>query len=422
MKSPIYQKKEAQNHLAKQENMLRRNGTSSGDASHIHHLQRTIGNKAVTQMMRSDVIQRQPSETLLPGDVGQWFIVTLPFGSPNTKTGTYLGTDARGHWFRGHNINNREYHFCIIRGNVERTMDPGWGGHAGYGEEEMDLENEVDKRPTRPNLQTEDAMKSYAGHVKGVQSEWRAMNAETRAAKLVEGLLPMFASSGVPVPTLRVIPKGTAQNGNFDSTTWSAGISEDTLEKEPEKAASTMYHEARHGEQYFLIARYIHAQKLPEPPYKQIPDHVMSAAADANARSQLTEEENVAAQRFHTSIFGSGATERNNILKRTQIYTQQAYFSAAKMYLDANQHVETLRVEFRNLKEIFDKSQNEDDRQVAKLKQADLLLKKAELPALKIAAEEKKLQFERTLAEYKNLPEEADAFAVQAQVDQWLAK
>ncbi|MGO4495449.1 hypothetical protein AB4114_06020 [Paenibacillus sp. 2RAB27] len=422
MKSPIYRNNEAQINSANQENIVRRNMTSRGPASHIHHLQRTIGNRAVTQMMRSDVIQRQPSETLLPSDVGQWYVVTLPFGNPNTMIGTYLGTDARGHWFRGHNKNNREYHFCIIRGNVERTMNPGWGGSAGYGEEEMDLEDEIDKRPSRPNLHTEDAMKSYAGHVKGVQSDWRAMNAQTRAAKLVEGIEPMFASSGVPVPTLRVIPKGTAQNGNFDSTTWSAGISEETLEKEPEKAASTLYHEARHGEQYFLIARYIHAQKLPDPPYKQIPDHVLIAAADANARSKLTEEENVAAQRYHTSIFGSGAKERNNILKRTQIYTQQAFILAAQTYFDANKQVETLREEFRKLKETFDKSKNEEDRQIAKLKQTELLSKRSELPALKEIAEEKKQQFERTLAEYKNLPEEADAFAVQAQVDQWLSK
>jgi hypothetical protein len=101
-----------------------------------------------------------------------------------------------------------------------------------------------------------------------VIDQWSTFKtAEERRDKLVELVNHRLVAAGVP-PVAAVFDTGPAGGGHFNDETWSMAISQRRLEAPTVDAAQarlvteTTYHEARHAEQGFQIARLRAAQGL----------------------------------------------------------------------------------------------------------------------------------------------------------------
>jgi hypothetical protein len=97
--------------------------------------------------------------------------------------------------------------------------------------------------------------------VKGMESEWAKLSTEERANKMVA--LANKALATVNVPAIAVKIGALKGRGLFDNTSWTMGVDQTIISKdsltvnEMGKLADTFYHEARHAEQYFRVARWM---------------------------------------------------------------------------------------------------------------------------------------------------------------------
>lgn len=127
-----------------------------------------------------------------------------------------------------------------------------------------------------------------------------------------------FQALGIPPPAISLQDNLKSKNGEFDSTTWSFSISQQGLNKPMSEWGSTAYHESRHAEQFFMIARLIVHEKMKPPHSNQLPEHILAQAA---ALPPLTDVEKNKAETFYQSIFGIKSEHRQQTLKKLFLYS-----------------------------------------------------------------------------------------------------
>ncbi len=99
----------------------------------------------------------------------------------------------------------------------------------------------------------------YVAGAAALKAEWATLKGPDRARRLGELAAASLAEAGVPKPlAIRVEP--IAEGGLWDREAWAIIVADriGNLRDEPEmfaRAAATVYHEARHGEQDFTILR-----------------------------------------------------------------------------------------------------------------------------------------------------------------------
>jgi hypothetical protein len=105
-----------------------------------------------------------------------------------------------------------------------------------------------------------ETVKEFAEGARGMESEWANLSAEQRANKL--GALANAALATIKVPPVAIIMKELgSSNGAFDSAAWTLEINTTIISKdsvtegELASVSKTFFHEARHAEQYFRVAR-----------------------------------------------------------------------------------------------------------------------------------------------------------------------
>ncbi|MFC5285693.1 hypothetical protein ACFPM7_01395 [Actinokineospora guangxiensis] len=142
----------------------------------------------------------------------------------------------------------------------------------------------------------------------------RRMTAEQRVGALESAANDELTAAGVPSVRFRLDP-ATARYARFDAATWVALVepspfdpatAEALTEDERGRVAGTIYHEARHAEQWFEIARLLaglhgfDAARIAEE--MTIPEHVAeAAAADPTTRCTLN---NGRAFAWYESVYG----------------------------------------------------------------------------------------------------------------------
>lgn len=105
-------------------------------------------------------------------------------------------------------------------------------------------------------------VKQYAEGTRDMQSEWEKMSAAERANKLGELANAALATVKVPAVNILMADLGSS-SGSFSNVTWTLKVnqsivSKDTVtEAELAEVSNTFYHEARHAEQYYRVARYV---------------------------------------------------------------------------------------------------------------------------------------------------------------------
>lgn len=105
-----------------------------------------------------------------------------------------------------------------------------------------------------------EALGTYAKGARGVLKDWATMTPNRRAIKLAGLAIAQLTKLGVPAPSIAVKNLGSS-NGSFSHTTWTLNINTKLVSKttiteaEVARLSNTVYHEARHCEQFFRAAR-----------------------------------------------------------------------------------------------------------------------------------------------------------------------
>jgi len=159
-----------------------------------------------------------------------------------------------------------------------------------------------------------------------------SMSAENRASQVMQAVNERLAAAGVPhVDWSWGSDPGNA--GQFHYRTWSMGLGRTPFDPATYEVGhvadhadllDTVYHEARHSEQWFRQAREraglgATAAQIVETTH--IPQHIADAAvADPITQSDKSQYE---AEQWYQSIYGSGAHHRDEVLSDVDNHYQE---------------------------------------------------------------------------------------------------
>ncbi len=218
----------------------------------------------------------------------------------------------------------------------------------------------------------------------GVLDVWRDLTPEQRAAKLVTLVNTHLKKAGVP-PVTPVTEETGLDAGSFDFELWQMVIGLKALSeaqpdvKQARDVVDTIYHEARHAEQWFRMAQ-LRATQLRRGSGKAADDRLVARiVAEMTIPPHIAEKavkaplppgsmQALIAQGWFDSVYGAGRAHR----KRTLDELEAAGKALAK---------------------------------------ARALAKKHPTPANEAALERARIRNREANAAYKNLPEENDAWA-----------
>ena len=126
--------------------------------------------------------------------------------------------------------------------------------------------DEVEKRPTdRPTGMAAMDQGEFLATAKQVETGWSGLSPPARAGALIQRVNQYLQAAGVPPIDFELKKSDADSHGSFSESTWSITLNEDAFtapSADPEamaQLADTVFHEARHAEQFFRIARMLAA-------------------------------------------------------------------------------------------------------------------------------------------------------------------
>jgi hypothetical protein len=231
------------------------------------------------------------------------------------------------------------------------------------------------------------AVGKYVAAIHKLKPKWKDLGSDARAAELGKAANARLKDAGVAQCKINVKAFGGGTNGQFDFTTWTIDINEklvkqdEVTDDELSDVADTMYHEARHAEQWFRIARWLAGTKKKKAAEiaaeMAIPDDIAKKAVAAGLKESgkvakklmgkdaIAEEKKMLAEAeaWHKNIYGTGGTARNATLNALDP-TGTAYETAKKAhddkYLDAVDKNQKAEQAFLEAKDNFDVIDGED--------------------------------------------------------------
>lgn len=180
------------------------------------------------------------------------------------------------------------------------------------------------------------AVGSYVAEVKGVQIGWAALKPNARAAQLVKAANTRLKEVGCP-PCNVSVNAGAGNGASFNFTTWTIDLDGGVVNKnavtddEMAEVADTVYHEARHAEQWWRMARYQAglgkkaaeiktAMVIPADIAQKAKDNPLKASGGLArafmSKEKIAEEEKMLeeAAAWYDNIYGAGRVQRNAVL------------------------------------------------------------------------------------------------------------
>jgi hypothetical protein len=227
----------------------------------------------------------------------------------------------------------------------------------------------------RAGLNVEATGQAFGAEVQSqVIDQWATLaTAEARRDKLVELVNERLTAAGVPAVTTE-FDANENNAGSFNFPTWTMRIgrrrlgAESISEADARDTADTVYHEARHTEQWFRMAQLRASQGLTADAIATelgIQPRIATAAVGA---PRLTPMQALIAQGWWDSVYGSGGDQRNAVLR-------------------------------------------EVDAAATARSQAEAAHTADPTAATQAALDRANARFDRAFAAYQNLPEENDAWA-----------
>lgn len=174
------------------------------------------------------------------------------------------------------------------------------------------------------------AVEAYAAAARAViNGDWAAMSSDDRAQAILNKVNDQATAAGFPVMGKIVHAMDPQTYGQFDFTTWSievnqALVSLPTLtEAQATDLADTMYHEGRHGEQWYRMAQLLAGQgRTAAEIATQMgiqPNIAALAKADPIAPGSM---EALIADGWFQSVYGAGSAHREHVLGPQGTYIQ----------------------------------------------------------------------------------------------------
>lgn len=273
----------------------------------ITELQRTAGNAAVTQLVTlqrhalpgiDDDTEPSAPEPQTLSEEGEGEHAEAPAEAPLLEPGGLLGSAGTG---AGH----------------------GTAGAGASALDSLDL-GMLGSIRTPARLESATAGRRFAQDMVGEEHQWATQSGpEARASALTDMIGRSLSDAGVsPVPghTLRSdLSPNTL--GNFGYSTWKININQRLVSRpnlttdQANEIANTFYHEGRHCDQWFRMARLRAGQGQSAADIAHamgIPNNV--AASAAASPLQAGSAEATEAQEWWDSVYGAHRTDRNQTL------------------------------------------------------------------------------------------------------------
>jgi hypothetical protein len=225
--------------------------------------------------------------------------------------------------------------------------------------------------------------KAFRDSFKKLQTDWPKLTVDERQQKLGAMVNAALAPSGAPTVGIRPLVSAS-DAGNFDFPAWRLNLGDATLkgatlpDATAKGFAGTVYHETRHAEQWYLMARKRAGEGKTANEITTelgIPKSVAESAVKAPLKKD--DPRQACATALHDSVYGANKAHREDVLRDAR---------QAKVDVTATQ---------QDCKRI-----NADPKATAAQKQAAIL-----------KWQQSDASFETAYGKYKALPEEADAWA-----------
>lgn len=192
------------------------------------------------------------------------------------------------------------------------------------------------------------AITRFVGTAKEVQTDWGTLTAQERADKLAGAANSELKTVGVPECATSLGDLGN-NAGELDFTTWTLALGQAPFsaaavtDAEAADMADTVYHEARHAEQWHRMARY--AGGLGKTAAEIQSEMFLPARVTADAfanKYDICNAESTEAESWYENVYGTGAAERNRVIsalgtlatalstRRTALTAAEAAYTAAK--------------------------------------------------------------------------------------------
>ncbi len=181
----------------------------------------------------------------------------------------------------------------------------------------------------RSGLAEQESIETFAGDARGViEGDWASMTQEERADALLEKVNERLVAANVPEVGRDIQDLG-GDAGQFDFEQWFILLDDDTFssdtlsEDTAADLADTVYHEARHAEQWYRIAQMLAGQGRTA---RQIADEMgiparIAAAAFADPLAPDSMEALIA-DGWYQSIYGTGSAHRERVLGPTGTFEE----------------------------------------------------------------------------------------------------
>jgi hypothetical protein len=169
------------------------------------------------------------------------------------------------------------------------------------------------------------AIRGYQRELGQMESKWSAMAVSQRTQHLTDVINGSLRRVGVHEVTVQSAALSEGTHGKFIFQEWQVQINETVLHsptltaKQFQDLANTLYHEARHAEQWFHIAGYLALQGLDATGIEQLtymkPNPVL--AAMRNAR-KMSKQQIADAKAYTENIYGEKSGYRNATLEASE--------------------------------------------------------------------------------------------------------
>jgi hypothetical protein len=262
------------------------------------------------------------------------------------------------------------------------------------------------------SLSSPQVMNQFIHDFAQLQRDWKDKTVEQRKLKIQALVDKTYQSIGLrPIKKVSIAPLSPSPiggtQGTFNFKNWEIILNRAMLEspqlsnQTAEVLANMLYHEMRHGEQFFRIAQLLATHPPDGKPrtleqiiaQTQIPQDIAEKAIQSAQTQPLTPEQITQATQWYDSIYGRNQEYRR---KTTIDYTnaQTAVAPQRQLYMQKLQEYDTLRVK-------FDPS-NRAQRQRLETLRAELEVLRAQTDGAVKPFRDK----------YKALPEERDAYQI----------
>lgn len=176
---------------------------------------------------------------------------------------------------------------------------------------------------------------------KALMAKWDTLTPQEREKELENLINNSLAQSSTPSVGVNSANLSAGTNGQLDFTNWNLDINSNMLNssltpQQGSQLANTVYHEARHAEQWFAIAQR-QAAGTPVPSAAQLSSsmHIPQPVAQQAVNNPLPSgtPQGTFGDAMHRSIYGNRASYRNQVLNNIQ--TQYDEYRALPEEIDA---------------------------------------------------------------------------------------